>query len=83
MKRWADLEQEAPELAQAGRALIYAVKVGLGYLATVRKDGGPRVHPVCPILANDGLYLFNGNHSPKLHAPDRALVIAPDGQQRA
>ena len=67
MKRWADLEKEAPELAQAGRALIYAVKVGLGYLATVRKDGGPRVHPVCPVLANGGLYLFIGNHSPKVH----------------
>ena len=67
MKRWCDLADEEPELAEHGRALIYQHGVGLGYLASVRKDGGPRVHPVCPTLANGGLYLFIGNHSPKLH----------------
>lgn len=54
-------------MADAGRALIYQFRVGLGYLATIRKDGGPRVHPVCPVIANDGLYLFIGNQSPKVH----------------
>ena len=49
------------------RPLIYQFSVGLGYLATVRKDGGPRVHPVCPVIAHDGLYVFIGNHSPKVH----------------
>ena len=58
MPRWADLAAEAPALAEAGRALIYQFGVGLGYLATVRHDGGPRIHPVCPIVANDGLYVF-------------------------
>jgi hypothetical protein len=67
MKRWADFASEAPELAEAGRALIYQVAIPLGYLATVRKDGGPRVHPVCPVIANGGLYVFIGNQSPKLH----------------
>ncbi len=67
MKRWQDLEHENPELAKAGRALIYQIPVGLGYLATIRKDGGPRIHPVCPVLAAGGLYVFIGNHSPKLH----------------
>ena len=67
MKRWRDLEHENPELAQAGRALVYQFKVGLGYLATVRKDGAPRVHPVCPVIANGGLYVFIGNQSPKVH----------------
>ena len=52
-------------MAEAGRALFYQVRVGLGYLATIRKDGGPRVHPVCPVIAHGGLYLFIGNHSPK------------------
>jgi hypothetical protein len=65
--RWSNFAAERPELAEAGRALIYQYRVGLGYLATVRKDGGPRVHPVCPVIANDGLYVFIGNHSPKLH----------------
>ena len=67
MKRWSELIAENPAMAEAGRALIYQFRVGLGYLATVRKDGGPRVHPVCPVVANGGLYVFVGNRSPKLH----------------
>jgi len=47
-----------PDLAQAGEALLYQFGVGLGFLATVRADGGPRVHPVCPVLLGDGLYAF-------------------------
>jgi hypothetical protein len=66
MKRWSDFAAERPELAEAGRALIYQYRVGLGYLATLRKDGAPRVHPVCPVIASGGLYVFVGNHSPKL-----------------
>jgi hypothetical protein len=67
MKRWSDFAAEKPGMAEAGHALIYQFRVGLGYLATVRKDGGPRVHPVCPVIAHDGLYVFIGNHSPKVH----------------
>jgi hypothetical protein len=67
MKRWSQLADEEPGLAEAGRALLYQHGVPLGYLATIRKDGGPRVHPVCPVVANGGLYVFVGNHSPKLH----------------
>lgn len=36
--------------------MFYAFDVGLGFLATVRLDGGPRVHPVCPIFVGDELY---------------------------
>ena len=67
MKRWCEFAEEEPELAEHGRALIYQHGVGLGYLATVRKDGAPRLHPVCPTLANGGLYLFILNKSPKFH----------------
>ena len=67
MKRWGEFAAERPELAEVGRSMIYQFRVGLGYMATVRKDGGPRVHPVCPVIENDGLYVFIGNHSPKLH----------------
>ena len=31
---------------------------GLGYLATVRADGGPRVHPVSPVITDEGLFCF-------------------------
>lgn len=65
MRRWQEFAVEVPDLAEAGRMLLYQFRIGLGYLATVRRDGGPRVHPVCPVLANDGLYVFIGNHSPK------------------
>ncbi len=67
MKRWCDLVDESPELGEAGRALLYQFPVGLGYLATIRKDGGPRVHPVCPVISEGGLYVYIGNHSPKVH----------------
>jgi hypothetical protein len=30
--------------------------VRLAFLATVRPDGGPRVHPMCPVLHYGGLY---------------------------
>jgi hypothetical protein len=45
-------------LADAGRALFYQFGVGLAFLATIRPDGGPRVHPVCPYLTDDELYMF-------------------------
>ncbi len=67
MKRWDEFAAEMPAMAEAGRALIYQFRVGLGYLATIRKDGGPRVHPVCPVVAAGGLYVFIGNQSPKVH----------------
>ncbi|MGH2632293.1 MAG: hypothetical protein ACRDG3_02680 [Tepidiformaceae bacterium] len=56
MARWDEFERLAPEIAAGGRKLIYQHGIGLGYLATVRKDGGPRLHPFCPIIAAGGLY---------------------------
>jgi hypothetical protein len=58
MATWAEFEGAAPALAEAGRKLVYQHKVGLAFLATVRKDGGPRVHPFCPIIYEGGLYAF-------------------------
>jgi hypothetical protein len=31
---------------------------GLGFLATVRADGGPRLHPMCPLVTDDALVGF-------------------------
>jgi hypothetical protein len=47
-----------PDLAQAGRELLYRVGVGLAFLSTVRSDGGPRLHPFCPLLTDDTLAAF-------------------------
>src|SRR4051794_7341702 len=64
--RWAELEAQAPELAAAGRRLLYQFGLGLGFLATVRPNGGPRLHPFCPIVAEGGLWGFIAP-SPKQH----------------
>lgn len=65
-QRWSRFAAEAPEIARAGRELLYQYGPGLGFLATVRPDGGPRMHPVCPVVVDDGLYVFIGNQTPKL-----------------
>jgi pyridoxamine 5'-phosphate oxidase-like protein len=56
---FADLE---PELARFGVARLAKPP---GYLATVRRDGRPRVHPVTPIISPRALYLFMEPTSPK------------------
>ncbi len=56
MPTWGEFRSARPELADAGRRLLYNFGIGLGFLATVRPDGGPRVHPICPILTDDHLY---------------------------
>jgi hypothetical protein len=58
MLRWSEFAEGHPDLAAEGRQLFYEHgNLGLGFLATVRRDGGPRVHPICPILS-DNLYGF-------------------------
>lgn len=37
---------------------MYQYGVGLAFLATVRADGGPRVHPMCPLISESGLFAF-------------------------
>ena len=58
MGSWDEFEQRQPGLATAGRALFYQFGVGLAFLATVRRDGGPRVHPMCPLIHGGGLFAF-------------------------
>ena len=65
MATWAEFEAAMPEMAAEGRKLLYQFGLGLGFLATIRPDGGPRLHPMCPILADGGLWGFIGE-SPKL-----------------
>jgi hypothetical protein len=53
---WSEFERERPDLAEAGRGLLYQYGgVGLAFLSTVRGDGGPRLHPMCPILVGGAL----------------------------
>ena len=59
---WRDFAKREPDLARFGAGRLTA---GPAYLATVRKSGAPRVHPVTPIFAGDGLFLFMEPTSPK------------------
>jgi hypothetical protein len=52
-----------PELAAYGAERFH--KFGVAYLATVRADGSPRVHPVTPIVGRGRLFLFMEPTSPK------------------
>jgi hypothetical protein len=62
MKRWSEFVAETPDMAEAGHAFLYQFRIGLGYLATARKAGGPHVRPLCPVLAHGGLYIFIGGN---------------------
>ena len=55
---WGVFTEQQPELASQGGSLLYQHGVGLGFLATVRRDGRPRVHPMCPLISGDGLFAF-------------------------
>src|SRR3954469_17265312 len=62
MARWQDVEADVPALAAFGKGLLL---VPPAYLATVRADGRPRVHPVTPIVGTAGLFVFMEPTSPK------------------
>jgi hypothetical protein len=59
---WGEFASAEPELAAFAAERLQAAP---SYLATVRANGAPRVHPVTPIITADGLYLFMEPTSPK------------------
>ena len=61
---WKLLEDQHPELAAFGSARLNG---RVAYLATVRKDGSPRVHPMTPIIGEGHLFVFMEPTSPKGH----------------
>jgi hypothetical protein len=96
MATWAQLERAAPEVAAVaervwpgvtrlhrGEAIPEGMHAfDLSYLATVRRDGGPRVHPFCPILADGRLFAAIARSSPKgwdLRRDPRCVVHALPG----
>ena len=62
MASWSEFERQAPALAAFGAARL---AVPPAYLATVRANGAPRVHPVTPILGGGRLFVFMEPTSPK------------------
>jgi hypothetical protein len=64
---WGEFKKARPELAAHGERLLKQHGIGLGFIATIRKDVGPRLHPCCPGLGENALYVFVVETSPKLH----------------
>jgi len=76
---WEEFASAAPELAAAaanrwpGIVALERGELGLqpvfqvAYLATIRPDGRPRLHPFCPVLADGRLFAAIPPQSPKGH----------------
>ena len=65
MVSWSDFAAAAPDLAEVGQRQLTQFGVGLAFLATVRVDGAPRLHPVCPVVSHGRLFVLMTPESPK------------------
>jgi hypothetical protein len=63
MASWHQFVAADPETASVGAVLLE--QHGLAYLATVRRDGAPRVHPVSPFIIDGRLIIATPAASPK------------------
>ena len=73
---WSQFLAAAPELAAYGRQRL---ERRIAYLATIRSDGSPRVHPVSPLISAGRLLLYMEPTSPKradLHRDSRYAMHA-------
>ena len=61
---WKILAEQQPELAAFG---LERLNGRVAYLATIRKDGSPRVHPMTPIIGQGHFFVFMEPTSPKGH----------------
>jgi len=52
---WREFEKQSPELASDGAERLTAAAA---CLATTKKDGSPRVHPVAPYIGEGRLFIF-------------------------
>jgi hypothetical protein len=60
---WASFEREAALIAKLGRRLLD--EYGKAYLATVTREGAPRVHPICPVIKSGRLLMGLTMSTPK------------------
>jgi Pyridoxamine 5'-phosphate oxidase len=96
MASWAQFRADAPEVAAVAIQLWPGItamdrdheprgggnEFVIAYLATVRADGGPRIHPFCPILADGRLFAAIPRSSPKgwdLRRDPRCVIHALPG----
>ena len=95
MASWSEFADAAPELANVATRLWPGSWpwtearfspppscFSIAFLASVRRDGGPRVHPFCPILARGRLFAAIPRSSPKgsdLRRDPRCVIHALPG----
>ena len=63
MASWREFTAAAPELADFA---FERLDEHIAYLATLRADGGPRVHPVSPFIGGGRLFVYMEPTSPKV-----------------
>lgn len=61
--RWAQIQSEQPRLAEIGRRRL--IESGVVLVATIRRDGTPRISPVEPFVLDGQLWLSMMWHSTK------------------
>lgn len=54
MVTWNEFASAAPHMAERGHRQL---SIPLAYMATVREDGSPRLHPLSPIFADGRLFV--------------------------
>jgi hypothetical protein len=64
MATWAEFAEAEPEMAERG---FRQLSIPLAYLATVRRSGAPRLHPLSPIFAGGRLFVAIEASSPRKH----------------
>ena len=81
---WEDLAREAPRLASVAHDRL--ISPGVLLVATIRRDGGPRVSPVEPLVFDGDLWLsmmWQSHKATDLLRDDRILlhsiITTPDG----
>ena len=60
---WKVFESSCPKLAKPG---YESLNRKIAYLATIKKDGSPRLHPVTPFIGEGMLFIFTEPSSPKI-----------------
>lgn len=65
MTTWEEFAAAEPSMAKVLRSLLGWIPIA--YIATVRRDGAPRVHPFVPIFAADRMFIAIPDSSPKRH----------------
>jgi uncharacterized pyridoxamine 5'-phosphate oxidase family protein len=65
---WQALAEAAPDLATFGAERLHDQ---VAYMATLKADGAPRVHPVRPVVTGGRLFVFTEPTSPKVRDLER------------